>query len=217
MEKRTFLFEVQGQYYGAHSTTGVATVKRYVAKFVLPSQEAALSVICKYLLDPYLRKHYDDYAKFRSHRITSVIVNGRLPDRKVLQMAFEDMEIQDLADFCIIKQIYIDPYQHKDLEKCRQEIKWIYEQRIAQKKADQGSGMAAEQAKAAELLAMNELPLENDASGYNENLQKIGAKTGSIKPPVVKSEEPIPPDVPDEGEVPVDAEGDERDAEGLLE
>ena len=100
VETRNFEVTVRGQYYAAHTATGVATVKGYEAKLVLPSQEAALSVICKYLLDPYLRKHYEDYAKFRSHKIVHVKVNGRPPDHAVLQMAFEDMGVAELADCC---------------------------------------------------------------------------------------------------------------------
>ena len=106
MEPRNYSITVEGQYYGAHEATGAPTVKRYVAKFVLPTMEAALSVICKYLLDPYLRKHYDDYARFRSHKITSVVANGRPPDKAVLQMPIEEMNVSELSDFCMLKQIF---------------------------------------------------------------------------------------------------------------
>ena len=174
-EVRNYEITVQGQYYGAHDTTGTPTVKAYVAKFILPSQEAALSVICKHLLDPYLRKHYDDYAKFRSHRITSIIVNGRAPDAKVLQMEFESMGVRDLSDFCILKHIMIDPYKHADLEKCREDVKRIYSERISQQRADMTSGAAKEKAEADELLAMNDLPKVGESPEININEQKIGA------------------------------------------
>ena len=173
VETRNFEFIVKGQYYAAHTATGVATVKGYEAKLVLPSQEAALSVICKYLLDPYLRKHYEDYAKFRSHKIVHVKVNGRPPDHAVLQMAFEDMGVAELADFCILKQIFIDPYQHKDLDKVRADIKQIWEDRVAQHKADANSGRKREQEMQDHLLKLNDLPKSGDNPEININEQKI--------------------------------------------
>ena len=91
----------------------------YVAKFVLPTPEAALSVICKHLLDPYLRKHYDDYARFRSHKITSIVTNGRPPDPAVLNIPIDEQGVAELADFCLLRNIFIDPYKHKNLEQCR--------------------------------------------------------------------------------------------------
>ena len=188
METRNYEITVQGQYYGVHDATGSPTIKSYVAKFILPSQEAALSAICKYLLDPYLRKHYADYAKFRSHRITSVIVNGRPPDPAVLQMAFDDMGVRDLSDFCILKQIMIDPYKHKDLEACRIEVKRVWEARVSQMKADEKSGAAKEKVEVDALLKMNELPKSGDAPEININEQKIfkAAEKG------LKAEEPAP-------------------------
>jgi hypothetical protein len=181
MEKRSFEVNLTGQYYGVHNESGVATIKNYVAKFVLPSQEAALSVIVKYLLDPYLRKNYPDYAKFRTHKITSIISNGRPPDPKVLQMAFEDMGPEDLSDFCILKHIFIDPAKHKDLEKCRAEIKATYEARIAQAKADQKSGASAEKQNEMDLLELNELPKPGAHPDININAQKLEAAAAKGK------------------------------------
>jgi len=170
--KRKFVFTVEGQYYGAHDVTGSPTVKGYVAKFMLPSQEAALSIICKYLLDPYLKKHFGDYARFRTHRITSVVTEGRLPDPKVLQMAFEDMGIQDLDDFCIIKQIFIDPYKSKNIEAARTAIAEAWHARESQVKADKNSGAEAEKVEADKLLAMNDLK-GSTAAEINPNEMKI--------------------------------------------
>lgn len=204
--KRNYEITVQGQYYGAHDTTGTPTVKNYVAKFVLPSQEAALSVICKHLLDPYLRKHYQDFARFRSHKITSVVVNGRPPDAAVLQMSFEDMGVRDLSDFCILKQIFIDPYKHKDLEKCRQAVREEWELRISQAKADQVSGASAENAEVEALLKLNELPPKSETPLINVNEQRIGAALAkaavdprpslspeSITTAAIPADEPLPP------------------------
>ena len=193
-EIRNYEITVTGQYYGAHDTTGTPTVKAYVAKFILPSQEAALSVICKHLLDPYLRKHYADYAKFRSHKITSIIVNGRPPDAKVLQMEFETMGVRDLSDFCILKQIMVDPYKHADLEKCREDVKRIYSERVAQQKADVTSGAAKAKVEADELLKLNDLPPVGEGAEININEQKIAqALKKEKKLEVVPPEEIIPP------------------------
>ena len=199
-DARNFGVEVRGQYYAAHTATGVATIKQYTANFVLPSQEAALSVICKYLLDPYLRTHYEDYAKFRTHKITNVKVNGRPPNGAVLQMAFADMGIADLADFCILKHIFIDPYQHKDLEKVRADIQQIWESRIAQTKADANSGVKHEKELADHLLKLNKLPMSGAYPEININEQKIlsKAKAGE-QASDVREESPIEPadDTPD--------------------
>lgn len=172
-EKRSFKIKVEGQYYGAHEATGAPTVKFYTAEFVLPSQEAALSIICKHLLDPYLRKHYADYAKFRSHKIVNVVVVGRQPDPSVLRMAFEDMGVSELSDFCILKRIFIDPYKHEKIDKCREEIRQIWEARVSQEKADKTTGLAKEKKEADELLAMNDLQAVGEGAEINPNAQRI--------------------------------------------
>ena len=198
VEQRIFTIIVEGQYYGAHDQTGAPTIKAYTATFRLKSPEAALSEICKHLLDPYLRKHYPVYAKFRSHKITSMTSDGRPPDPKVLQMSFDDMDVADLFDFCLLKQILVDPYKHKDLEKCRNLIKEIWEKRVAQQKADEKSGKAKEKKEVDDLLELNKL---EDTNGViNENEQKIGKalKEGAPKiiapaPDDADAGEPLPP------------------------
>ena len=203
--KRNFCITVEGQYYGAHDTTGAPVVKQYIAKFVLPSQEAALSIICKHLLDPYLRKHYADYARFRSHKITSVVSNGRPPDPAVLRMSFDDMSIADLFDFCILKHIFIDPYKHKDLEKCRIMIKEEWESRISQEKADKTSGLAREKTEADDLLRMNDLPVAAEGAEINVNEQKIGM---ALKKGAPKAMIPAPVDELETAPLPPAAEDD---------
>lgn len=200
MEKRKFLITVEGQYYGVHDLTGVANVKKYTAKFILPSLEAALSVICKYLLDPYLKKHYPDYAKFRSHKITSVSTEGRLPDATVLQMAFEDMGVADLSDFCILKQIMIDPYVHKDLEACRQEVKTIYQSRADQQRADKESKRDVEKNEVDKLLAMNQLPPQEEGATISVNQQRIMSAGKKIDAGVSTTVEPEDKPLPEEEE-----------------
>ena len=170
--KRFFEFCVEGQYYGYRDESGTPAIKKYVAKFILPSQESALSIICKHLLDPYLKKHYEDYIRFRTHQVTSIVTNGRLPDPKVLQMDFDDMDVRDLSDFCILKQIFIDPYRHKELELCREEVKHIYHLRLAQQKADKASGQTEKQLEVNALRELNQLPID-DGTEVNVNMQKL--------------------------------------------
>lgn len=160
---RRFTITLEGIYYGSHGQTGLPVTKPYVAKFVLPSQEAALSVIVKHLLKPWLRANHPDYASVRTHRITSVDHTGRLPDPKVNQMAFEDMEIADLSDFCILNQIFVDPYKHKNFEKCRENVMRLYQTRSDEKKLAKKTGKDVEQKEVAQLLAMNNLHAEDES------------------------------------------------------
>lgn len=160
--KRSFKFVVEGIYYGAHGATGLPVVKPYSAEFVLPSQEAALSVIVKHLLKPYLRRKYPDFASVRTHKISRMEHAGRAPDPKVNQMAFEDMEIADLYDFCILNQIFIDPYKHKNLEQCREQIIRLYQSRSDEKKLAKKTGKDIEQKEVSELLKLNGLEAEDE-------------------------------------------------------
>ena len=202
--KRTFDITVEGQYYGVHDLTGNAVIKNYTARFVLPSLEAALSVICKHLLDPYLRKNYPDYARFRSHRVTGISTKGKAPDRAVLQMSFDDMTAEQLSDFCILNRIAIDPYEHEDLDKCREDIKTIYQARLAQARADRENGKATDKIKVDRLLEMNELPPEEENVKININEQKLLKKPPVVTPPVEVvsdaapvDDAPLPPEEPE--------------------
>jgi hypothetical protein len=174
MEQRSFSFTVEGQYYGAHSTTGQPTIRNYQATFKLLSLEGALSIIVKYLLEPYLTKHYEDYCRFRTHKIVGMEVFGPKPNTAVLQLSFEDMTANELADFCILKRIFIDPHKHKDLEKVRKEVAQIYQNRMDQKRQDEKSGKASEQKEIDALLALNNIP-KLDNNGVNLNMQRVGA------------------------------------------
>ena len=207
--KRIFKFTVQGHYYGAHDTTGVAVIKSYSAVFTLLSQEAALSVICKHLLDPYLRKNYPDYAKFRTHALTHTEVVGEKPDLKTLQMPIDEMNQSQLADFCILKQILIDPYKHPDFEKCKAEVKTIWEAMYAQQRYERESGKAKEKQEVDDLLDMNNLLAFKEKPIVNKNeqiisgvIKKEGDKAKATEP--LQNEEPaLPIDElpPEEGEL----------------
>lgn len=174
MVDRTFTFIVEGQYYGAHHSTGLPVIRGYKSEFKLKSLEGALSVIVKYLLEPFLTKHYEDYGRFRTHKITAMQVDGPLPSSAVLQKSFDEMTANELTDFCIIKRIFIDPHKHKDLEKCRQEVMKIYQNRMDQKKHDEKSGRAAEEKEIDALLELNNIP-KLDPTAPNINMQRAGA------------------------------------------
>jgi hypothetical protein len=174
MEPRSFNFVVEGQYYGAHSTTGQPTIRNYQATFKLLSLEGALSIIVKYLLEPYLTKNYEDYCRFRTHKIVGMEVFGPKPNTAVLQLSFEDMSVNELADFCILKRIFIDPHKHKDLQKVREEVARIYQNRVDQKRQDEKTGKASEQKEIDALLALNNIP-KLDNNGVNLNMQRVGA------------------------------------------
>lgn len=174
MESRSFSFTVEGQYYGAHHQTGLPIIKNYTSTFLLLSLEGALSTIVKHLLEPYLTKHYEDYGRFRTHKITSMDVHGKAPNTAVLQLSFDDMSTNELADFCILKRIFIDPHKHKDLQKVREEVARIYQNRVDQKRQDEKSGKAAEQKEIDALLALNNIP-KLDPNNPNMNMQRTSA------------------------------------------
>lgn len=174
MEPRSFEFTVEGQYYGAHGQTGLPVIRNYEASFKLLSLEGALSIIVKYLLEPYLTKHYEDYGRFRTHKITGMKVLGKEPNPAVLQLSFDDMSVRELTDFCILKRIFIDPAKHKDLQKVREEVARIYQNRVDQKRQDEKSGKAAEQKEIDALLSLNNIP-KLDPNVPNMNMQRAGA------------------------------------------
>lgn len=199
--KRSFEFTVEGQYYGAHGETGLPVVKQYTAQFTLPSQESALSIICKHLLSPYLQKKYSDFVRFRTHRITNMVTTGRKPDSAVLQMPIEEMSIAQLSDFCLLKQIFIDPYKHSSLQLCREQVMKVYHERLNQAKANQASGEAERIKEVNDLLELNQLP-KIPKDGFvpvSVNEQRVAAAmAGAIKDPRPIETEPSSSESTDE-------------------
>lgn len=206
MEKRSFEVVVEGQYYALHDSVSTV-VKKYQAKFVLPSQEAALSNICKHLLKPYLEKNYPDFIRFRTHQLVSITAHGRKPDPEVLQMGIDEMNIAQLSDFCILRQIMIDPYKHSDLPLCRERVMeaWRVKRRDLQ---DRQEGKAAvEDKEINELRALNNLPPLTDGILINHNEQKANRIVGAVVPKVPDSlksqsagpedDAPLPPEEKD--------------------
>lgn len=110
--KRIFKFVVEGQYYGVGDASGVSVLKPYKEEFLLTSTEAALSTIVKFLLDAKLKTKYTGYRAYRTHRIVrSEIVEGKAPDNTVLNKDIEGMSLAQLADFCILRGLEVDPFK----------------------------------------------------------------------------------------------------------
>lgn len=190
--KRYFEVVVRGQYHSIseHSTTPV--LKNYEAKFILPSQEAALSVICKHLLAPYLRKKYPDFVRFRTYKLVSIVANGRAPNTNVLQMSIDEMNIEQLSDFCILKQILIDPYKHSDLNLIKEKIaeEWRVKRQTFKDEANTVEDKSRKEADM--LLELNNLPKEDGPVTVSINEQKLTDKAQVIKPNVVPPPSRIP-------------------------
>lgn len=109
--KRIYSITVAGQYMSVGDASGSKTLRKYEATFKLLSMEAALSVIVSKLLEIKLRKTYPDYVTYRTHKITKVEVEGPKPSAEVLGMVLEKMSLEQLADFCILREIQVDPYK----------------------------------------------------------------------------------------------------------
>lgn len=203
-DQRHFEVVVDGQYRALHES-GSQTLKRYTSKFILPSQEAALSVICKHLLSAYLQKNYSDYINFRTHELKSITVIGRQPNPEVLQMGIDEMTKDQLWDFCILRQIMIDPNKHDNLGKCKEIVMntWRTMRQVA---ADKQSSKESTSEKEAEMLRKaNKLPPKSDGVQININAQKAAAanirNSDSEKslPGNIESDEPLPPIENDNG------------------
>lgn len=199
---RQFKVTVEGQYHALH-TSGNPTLKRYVAEFILPSQEAALSIICKHLLNPYLHKNYPDFIRYRTHELKSIVVVGRAPDPAVLQMSIDEMSMAELSDFCILKQILIDPYKHANLAAARELVQTTWStkrQRILEKESGK---TAQEEKEIAELLQQNKLPPQQDSVGVSVNERKATAAAvradtpGPKKTSPIEADEQLPPVIDD--------------------
>lgn len=202
MEKRSFEIVVEGQYTAVGEASGTPTVKFYKARFTLPSQEAALSVVCKHLLAPYLRKNYQDFIRYRTHRLVSITAIGRKPNTDVLQMSLEDMDVGQLSDFCILKGIMIDPYKHSDLVRTRERVAESWRVLRQNKKDNETSAAGADQRERDALLDANELPKEDETVKVNLRERQATAAVQASKPAstgadvsreTIEDDGPLPP------------------------
>lgn len=203
MEKRHFIVAVEGQYIALGEASGVPTVKNYRMEFNLPSQEAALSVICKHLLAPALRKKYSDFIRYRTHKLVSINAIGRKPDTGVLQMGIDEMSIDQLSDFCILRNILIDPYRHTDLPLTREKVAEAWRAQRQSRQEAQASGATKEQKDIDSLLAANKLEKEGETPQVNIN-ERVAVAPGkpeahssvALQDPI-EADEKLPPFEPD--------------------
>lgn len=174
-QKKSFEVTIRGQYQALGEHSGVPTMRNYEETFILPSQEAALSNICKHLLSPRLKKRHSDFIRYRTHELINIKLIGYTPDTSVLQMGIDDMNLSQLSDFCILRQIMIDPFKHgaKDIFAIRTMVQKEYtDKRLAQKEATTSKeGIAAREADA--LRKLNDLSPASQDSVININEQKI--------------------------------------------
>lgn len=194
---KSFEVTVRGQYQALGDHTGIPTLRNYEEVFVLPSQEAALSNICKHLLSPRLKKRHSDFIRFRTHELAGIKLVGYTPNKDVLQMGIDEMNLSELSDFCILRQIMIDPFKHgsKDIFAIRALVQQEYtEKRLAQKeKQTSKEGIAAKEADA--LRAANDLPPASADPVINVNEQKISQQAAAA------NKEPASSTAPGTGEV----------------
>jgi len=190
-QQKSFQVTVRGQYQALNDHGGAPSLKGYEETFLLPSQEAALSNICKHLLSPRLKKKYADYIRFRTHELVGIKLVGYTPNREVLQMGIEEMNLLELHDFCILRQLMIDPYKHgsKDIFAIRNMVQTAYtEKRLAEKEATSSKeGIATKEADVLRLA--NDLPPTASDPVIDINAHKA---TQQVQPKVEKpiSEQP---------------------------
>lgn len=162
-EKKHFEVVVRGQYHAMNAVSGTPTLKTYEEKFILPSQEAALSNICKHLLSPRLKKVHGDFIRYRTHELVSITLKGYRPNPDVLQLDIDDMNVLELSDFCILRQLMIDPYKHaaKDIFVIREMVKKAYTTKRQMNKDMRESKNAIANTEADTLRRVNDLPPES--------------------------------------------------------
>lgn len=215
LQTKYFEVTVAGQYIALSHATGTHALKNYSEKFIVPSQEGALSKICKHLLSPKLKKKYSDFIRFRTHEKISMVLHNYAPNAEVLHMSIEDMNLTELHDFCILRQLEIDPFQHgtKDIFKIRSMVLKANEDKRQYAKDKRENKNAPEEAEANKLRAMNELDeqLGGTEINLNEQLVKKPEVQSYTPTPIdnnlanndsLESDEPLPPVEPEPGEDP---------------
>ena len=193
---KSFEVTVRGQYQALGDHTGIPTLKIYEETFVLPSQEAALSNICKHLLSPRLKKRHSDFIRYRTHDLVGIRLIGYTPNKDVLQMGIDDMNLLELHDFCILRQIMIDPYKHagKDIYAIRQMVQKAYNERRIAIKDMETSKEGASVKEADALRKLNDLEPTAKDPVININEQRITNdkhKAESVKPAPVLTPAPV--------------------------
>jgi hypothetical protein len=206
-DRKYFEVVVQGQYHALNDVSGTPTLKNYKETFILPSQESALSAICKHLLSPRLKKTHADFIRFRTHELVSITLKGYKPNAEVLQLDIDEMSLLELSDFCILRQLMIDPYKHsaKDIFAIREMVKKAYLTKRQAAKDNRESKASVENTEAETLRKANGLESQSKDIQINENehkaTQAMRAKEKTHDPegpaptigPVEPADEPLPP------------------------
>lgn len=207
--KKSFHVTVRGQYQAYQAGSSAPSLKGYEETFILPTQEAALSTVCKHLLAPRLRKQYPDYIRFRTHELVGITLTNYVPNKEVLQMGIDDMNIKELHDFCILRQIMIDPFEHSkdDIFKLRAMVQTAYTEKRALQKENLTSKEGVDTKQADVLRQANDLPPVGADPVININEQKITnaarAEAAAVAPAhaqasaPLEADEPLPPVEPD--------------------
>lgn len=175
MKDKYFEVEVHGQYHSLNDVSGTPTLKNYDEKFILPSQEAALSIICKHLLTARLKKVHPDFIRFRTHQLGTITLHNYTPNTDVLQMPIDDMFIAELYDFCILRQIMIDPYKHssKDIGVIRSMVQKAYTEKRQVAKDTRELKKNDDVTEGDTLRKLNDLPNASGESKININEMKV--------------------------------------------
>lgn len=198
-----FEVTVTGQYHAMSSVSGTPTLKNYKETFILPSQESALSSICKHLLAPRLKKSHSDFIRYRTHELVLIILKGYTPNSDVPQMDIMDMNILELHDFCILRQLTIDPYKHakEDIFQIRTSVAQAYSNKRQAAKDMKESKNAIDISEAETLRKINDLDTPT-GTNININEQKVTAQAQTQKP----NPPPNPSDIVDPADEPLPAE-----------
>lgn len=205
-ERKHFEVIVRGQYHAMNAVSGTPTLKTYEEKFILPSQEAALSNICKHLLSPRLKKSHGDFIRYRTHELVSITLKGYKPDPEVLGLDIDDMNLLELSDFCILRQLMIDPYKHaaKDIFQIREMVKKDYTTKRQMIKDMAASKSAVANSEADTLRKANDIEPETQGIKININEHKVTQAmqareviqpvdpTALVVAPVEPADEPLP-------------------------
>lgn len=203
--EKHFEVTIKGQYHAINISSGTPTLKSYEEKFILPSQEAALSNICKHLLSPRLKKIHSDFIRYRTHELVSITLKNYTPNVDVLQMDIMDMSLLELHDFCILRQLTIDPYKHAKLDifQIRTLVQKAYNDKRQAIKDSKESKNAIENSEAETLRKANNLETPAGTE-ININEQKV-SKANDTKATVLNdstdviqpADEPLPAEEPE--------------------
>ena len=172
--KRVYEVTVEGQYYAA-GREGGRTIKKYVLKFKLPSLDSALSMIVKHLLDNKLRETYEDYVDYRTHDITETRILGDTPDSALLSIPIGKMSFGQLADFCALRSLFVDPYKFSVIDQARGAVSQAWSDK-QQAMADEKERLEKDK-QGADLRALNDLK-EQEVATVAPGI-KIGVEEGA--------------------------------------